>query len=160
MLSEFLHFLCVFLIFSFLFLLRPLSGSPQFHASSFCISFLLSTSYVGAPKPGGAFHPEQRPWKDQEWRLHGRLSPRQPWDLRHLCSLGSVSASACRVKSTHLRSAASKRGPGLCGAWPRAWKPVPTSHPPASPSLGSSCRTQADSCPGSRVICTKQPDCV
>lgn len=73
------------------------------------------------------FHPEQRPWKDQEWKLQGQLSPRQPWGLRHPCCLSSVSASACGVKSAHFRRAACKRGPGLCGAWER---PPPATLPP------------------------------
>lgn len=51
--SFFVFYVCVF-YFNVFFLipLMTLSGSPQFHASSFCISFLLSTYYVGAPKPG------------------------------------------------------------------------------------------------------------
>ena len=88
--SFFVFYVCVF-YFNIFFLipLMTLSGSPQFHASSFCISFLLSTYYVGAPKPGpGPFIQNRGHEGPGRTRLRGRLSPRQPWDLRRLCSLG------------------------------------------------------------------------
>lgn len=138
MLSGFLRFLCVFFFFFNIFFLIPLttlSGSPQFHASSFCISFLLSTYYVGAPKPGpgpfiqnrGHEGPGMEPRSAQSQAAMGFETSLLPW---------VVSASAgLKAPISRVQPAS---GDQVC-VGPGGPQLAPTGHPPACPSLGGSC---------------------
>lgn len=123
-------FIVFFLTFSFLFLLRLCLWFPSISCLIFLHLIFIEHLLCGA-KPGPGPFIQNRGMKDQEWRLRGRLSPRQPWDLRRLCSLGCFCLCPAGSKHPSQECQPASGGPGLWGLAPspKAGPPLVTLRP-------------------------------